>query len=109
MSKLVTQLEQIRDLPDDELLQRLDRARDELFRLKLGLYTNQVENPISVRDKRREVARIMTVARARQLGHETQAERSAAAADSGTAPEKAKPKKSKAKASESDADAGKDA
>jgi large subunit ribosomal protein L29 len=81
MSKTTTQLERIRDLPDEELAQALDRARDELFRLRLGLHTNQVENPISVREKRREVARIQTVMRARKLGLETQAQGSAAAAD----------------------------
>jgi large subunit ribosomal protein L29 len=81
MSKDKALLERMRDLPDDELIQSLDRARDELFRLKLGLHTNQVENPLSVRAKRREVARIMTIVRARGLGLETQAEGSAAAAD----------------------------
>jgi large subunit ribosomal protein L29 len=81
MSKEKALLERVRDLPDEELLQSLDRARDELFRLKLGLHTNQVENPIAVRSKRREVARIMTVIRARRLGLEKQSEGSAAAAD----------------------------
>lgn len=82
MSKKSTLMERIRDLPDEELSQALDRARDELFRLRLGLHTNQVENPLSVRDKRREIARIETTMRARKLGLETQAEGSAAAADS---------------------------
>ena len=72
MSKKTAQLERIRDLPDGELAAARDRATDELFRLKLGLYTNQVENPISVRDKRREVARISAIIRGRQLGYEKQ-------------------------------------
>jgi large subunit ribosomal protein L29 len=81
MSQIKEALERIRDLPDEELAQALDRARDELFRLQLGLYTNQVENTMSVRAKRREVARILTVIRNRELGLETQAEGTAAAAD----------------------------
>jgi large subunit ribosomal protein L29 len=81
MSKSSEALERIRDLPDNELEQALERARDELFRLQLGLYTNQVENTKSVRAKRREVARILTVTRARNMGLETQAHGSAAAAD----------------------------
>jgi len=81
MSKSKTQLERIRDLPDEELTQALDRARDELFRLHLGLHTNQVENPIAVRAKRREIARIQTIMKARKLGFEQQAQGSAAAAD----------------------------
>jgi len=81
MSKERELMERIRDLPDSELVQSLDRARDELFRLKLGHHTNQVENPMSLRAKRREVARIMTVIRARDLKLETQAEGTAAAAE----------------------------
>ena len=79
MSKRIEALERIRDLPDDELSLALDRARDELFRLKLGNYTNQVENPISVREKRRELARIKTVIRARELLLEKQTEAGKAA------------------------------
>jgi ribosomal protein L29 len=75
MSKRREALDRIRDLPEDELGQAHDRARDELFRLKLGNYTNQVENTSSLKLKRREVARILTIERARALGRETQATR----------------------------------
>lgn len=81
MSKSREELERIRDLPDNELDQALDRARDELFRLRLGLYTNQVENTMTLRAKRREVARILTIRTARQKGLEVQASGSAAAAE----------------------------
>lgn len=81
MSKNRELLERIRDLPNDELSQALERAQDELFRIKLGNYTNQVENTASVREKRREVARIRTIMTARALGKETQAHGSAAAAE----------------------------
>lgn len=73
MSKAREALARVRDLPDDELGQALDRAREELFRLRLGNYTNQVENNTSLRLKRREVARIITVQRARDLELESQA------------------------------------
>lgn len=72
MSKRQEELERVRDLPGDELRQALSRAQDELFRLQLGHYTNQVENTMSIRAKRREVARIQTVIRGRNLGIETQ-------------------------------------
>ncbi len=81
MSKSKEALERLRDLPDNELAQALDRARDELFRLTLGLYTNQVENTRQVRDKKREVARILTIQRGRELSLENQAQGSAAAAE----------------------------
>jgi len=81
MSKDKAELSRIRDLPEAELAQAANRAREELFRLRMGLATNQVENPMSVRAKRRELARIMTVERARALGLEAQAQGSSAAAD----------------------------
>jgi len=74
VSKAKEALARVRDLPDDELGQALDRAREELFRLRLGNYTNQVENNISLRLKRRELARVLTVQRARELDLESQAE-----------------------------------
>lgn len=67
MSKKSESITRLRDLPDDELKDALDRARDEYFRMRLGNYTNQLENPLVLRAKRREVARIMTVMHARKL------------------------------------------
>jgi large subunit ribosomal protein L29 len=78
MSKEKEALDRIRDLPDDELVAALDRSRDELFRLQLGLHTNQVENTASVRIKRREIAKIITVQQARLHGLEKQGRRAAA-------------------------------
>ncbi len=75
MSKTATTLEQMRDLPDEELKQALARTRDELFRLHLGRYTNQVTSTAQLETKRRDVARIMTILRARTLGVETQAQK----------------------------------
>jgi large subunit ribosomal protein L29 len=80
MSKLATTLTQFRDLPDEELRQALTRTRDELFRLQLGQYTNQVSSTAGMVTKRRDIARIMTVLRGRQLGHETQGQKAKAAA-----------------------------
>lgn len=75
MSKLVTQLETLRDLPDAELRQTLARTRDELFRLQLGQHTNQVTSTAALQQKRREIARILTILRARDLGGEAQGQK----------------------------------
>ena len=61
---------EIRDRSDEELTASLDRARDELFRLRLNRHTNQLENVMQLRSKRREIARIMTVLSARHRGAE---------------------------------------
>jgi large subunit ribosomal protein L29 len=75
VSKQATNLEQLRDLPDEELKQALARTRDELFRLNLGQYTNQVTSTATLTTKRRDIARILTILRARDLGTETQAQK----------------------------------
>ncbi len=72
MSKIGTSLEQLRDQPDEELRQHLARTRDELFRLQLGQHTNQVTSTALLVQKRREIARIMTLLRGREIGIEAQ-------------------------------------
>jgi large subunit ribosomal protein L29 len=61
---------EIRDRSDDELATSLDRSKDELFRFKLNRFTNQLENVMQIRNKRREIARIQTVLSARKKGLE---------------------------------------
>jgi large subunit ribosomal protein L29 len=94
VSKTVENITKLRDLPNTELLQALTRVRDELFRLKLGMHTNQVASTASVAVKRREVAQILTILRRRELGLENQAKAKAADA----AAPAAKSKKSKKQA-----------
>ena len=72
MSKAVDSLDKLRDLPADELRNALARVRDEVFRLQLGRHTNQVTSSAEITTKRREVSRILTVLRARELELETQ-------------------------------------
>ncbi len=91
MSKVSVTLEQLRDQPDEELLQALARTRDELFRLRLGQHTNQVTSTAELRTKRRDIARILTILRGRKTGLETQAQKQAsAAAEAGGETKKAK-------------------
>ena len=96
MSKTVENLTKLRDLPDVELQQALSRVRDELFRLKLGMQTNQVASTASVSAKRREVAQILTILRSRELGLESQARR-ASQGEAGAAEKPAAKKTKKTK------------
>jgi large subunit ribosomal protein L29 len=80
MSKVATSLEQLRDQPDEELRQALVRSRDELFRLHLGQHTNQVTSTAALMQKRREIARILTILRSRELGTEAQGQKTKSAA-----------------------------
>jgi large subunit ribosomal protein L29 len=90
MSKSSILLEQLRDQPDTELHQALVRTRDELFRLHLAQHTNQVTSTAALIGKRREIARILTILRARALGTETQGQKTQTRAKSSKTPQ-AKP------------------
>jgi large subunit ribosomal protein L29 len=74
MSKSSKNLQALRDLPEDELKAKLNETRDELFRLRLGQYTNQVTSTALLTTKRRDIARIQTILRGRAGGTETQAQ-----------------------------------
>jgi large subunit ribosomal protein L29 len=93
MSKIGITLEKLRDQPDEELQQQLVRTRDELFRLHLGQHTNQVTSTAELKTKRRDIARILTILRGRNLGVEAQAQKQATSATADDEPAK-KTKKS---------------
>jgi len=73
VSKTKQNLTTLRDQTDEELNTALATTRDELFRLQLGQYTNQVTSTAALTSKRRDIARILTVLNGRKLGHEKQA------------------------------------
>jgi len=57
----------LRDLPYDELKDKLDAAKEELFNLRFQMATNQLDNTARLRTVRREVARIATVMREQEI------------------------------------------
>ena len=58
---------EIRDLPVDELLQRLADTKEELFNLRFQNATGQLDNYSRLGELKRDVARIRTVLRQREL------------------------------------------
>ena len=59
---------EIRDLADDELVSRLGEAKEELFNLRFQVATGQLDNNRRLHHVRRDIARIYTVMRERELG-----------------------------------------
>ena len=57
----------IADLDDDGLDVRLTESREELFNLRFRRATGQLENGNAVRQARRDVARILTEQRRREI------------------------------------------
>jgi large subunit ribosomal protein L29 len=64
---------ELRELPDDELVVRMDAAKEELFNLRFQLATGQLDNPARMREVRHDVARIATVLREREIEQELDA------------------------------------
>ena len=59
---------EIRDLADDELVSRLGESKEELFNLRFQVATGQLDNNRRLHHVRRDIARIYTVMRERELG-----------------------------------------
>ena len=60
--------ETLRTQPEDELVAKLKEAKEELFNLRFQAATGQLESHGRLRAVRREIARIYTVMRERELG-----------------------------------------
>ena len=56
-----------RDADDDELVNRLNEAKQELFNLRFQLVTGQLDNAARIGHVKRDVARILTVLREREI------------------------------------------
>ncbi|MBL0938200.1 MAG: 50S ribosomal protein L29 [Gemmatimonadaceae bacterium] len=59
--------EEIRGLADDELVSRIRELEEERFRLRFRSGTEALEEPLRLRSIRRDIARLKTVQRERQL------------------------------------------
>jgi large subunit ribosomal protein L29 len=68
---------EIRALSDQELTDEIEGARKEMFNLRLKQSSGQLENPSRLRQVRREIARLLTVHREREIWAEYEAARAA--------------------------------
>jgi len=65
-----TTTQDIRELAEEELVTRLGESKEELFNLRFQVATGQLDNNRRLREVRRDIARIYTVMRERELGIE---------------------------------------
>ncbi len=66
--------QELRETGDEELLTALREAKEELFNLRFQVATGQLDNNRRLQVVRRDIARIYTVMRERELGiHRTEA------------------------------------
>ena len=58
---------EIVNLSDEELLKKLQELKSELFNLRFRHSSGQLENPLAINLVKKDIARVNTVIRARQL------------------------------------------
>jgi large subunit ribosomal protein L29 len=59
--------EEVHNLKDDELIERIRQARDEQFGLRVQHATGELENTARIGALKRDVARLLTVAKERGI------------------------------------------
>ncbi len=60
-------LNKIREMTDAELNAELDKMKKELFNLRFQHVTGQLENPVQMREIKRNIARVKTIIREKEL------------------------------------------
>jgi len=59
---------ELRELSNEELAKKLLDSKDELFKLRFQLATGQLENYMRLKEVRRNIARVKTILREREIG-----------------------------------------
>ena len=63
-------MNEIREFSDEELAKKLEDGRAELFNLRFQMATSKLDNTARVTNVKRDIARIQTEMRARQIAAE---------------------------------------
>jgi len=58
---------EIKELTIKELLERIDNEKSLLIKLKLNHAVSQLDNPLKIKHTRRNIARLLTILRQKQL------------------------------------------
>ena len=64
----------IQELTDEELAKKVEEGRAELFNLRFQMATSQLDNTARVKDVKKDIARLLTEQRARQIAAENSAD-----------------------------------
>jgi large subunit ribosomal protein L29 len=63
--------DKIRELTDEELIRKVSSYKEELFNLRFQVATGQLDNPMRIRDVRKNIARCKTILRQREISRES--------------------------------------
>ncbi len=61
------ELKKMREMTDIELVAELEKMKKELFNLRFQHITGQLENPVKMREVKRDIARVKTIIREKEL------------------------------------------
>ena len=61
------ELKKMREMTETELTAELKKMKNELFNLRFQHVTGQLENPIRLRDTKKQIARVKTIIREKEL------------------------------------------
>ena len=60
-------INKIREMSSPELEKELGELKSELFKLRFSLATNGLDNPMKIKEVKKDIARINTILRQREL------------------------------------------
>ena len=60
-------INKIKEMSSPDLEKELAELKNELFKLRFSLATNGLDNPMKIKDVKKDIARIKTVLREREL------------------------------------------
>ena len=60
-------INKIREMSSPELEKELGELKSELFKLRFGLATNGLDNPMKIKETKKDIARIKTILNERKL------------------------------------------
>ena len=60
-------IDKIREMSSPDLEKELGEVKSELFKLRFGLATNGLDNPMKIKETKKDIARIKTILREREL------------------------------------------
>ena len=61
------ELNKMREMTDAELAAELEKMKKELFNLRFQHVTGQLENPLQMKEVRKNIARVKTIMREKEL------------------------------------------
>ena len=64
-------IQDIRDLSTQELEEKIKDLKEELFNLRFQNATNQLDNPVRIASVKKDIARVKTVLKEKELGINT--------------------------------------